>query len=323
MDNLPALGRGVADLLLPTYKLYGDILRQSENEAKIQSVNYQTFSYGSNDRHKLDLYTPSSSAPMPTDGKSRPVLIFVYGGGFVNGDKILPGIPGGVVYKNLGYFFAEKFGFETVIMDYLLLKHGAKLPSGAKDVDRVLEWVQDRFGNNEKDERKIFLMGNSAGGVHVATWLFGEWFRHRRENLSEGIGGIRLGGIVILGAPFSWSTSTGGLLTTLERYYGSKRDVEINEPMELMKKATESSLGEDLRAWPPLMVLVSELDPEDMMIQTAKDFIGEWKSRGGTVDFDILKGHNHISPPLALGTGIERDELWGFEIGRWISVLNC
>jgi hypothetical protein len=90
-------------------------------------------------------------------------------------------VPGGVVYKNFGYFFAEKFGFETVVMDCLLLKHGAKLPSGAEDIDGVLEWVHGRFGQNVKNEREIFLIGNSAGGVYISTWLFGEWFRQRRE----------------------------------------------------------------------------------------------------------------------------------------------
>ena len=322
MDNLSNLGRGVSDVLQPTYQIYGDILRQPENKAKIQSANCETFSYGSHDRHKLDLYRPSLSAPKPARGKSRPVLIFVCGGGFVHGDRILSEVPGGIVYKNLGYFFAEKFGFETVVMEYLLLKHGAKLPSGAEDIDSILEWVQSRFGKNEKNERKIFLMGNSAGGVHVATWLFGEWFRQRREMLSEGMGSIRLGGIVLLGAPFNWNASSGELLTVLASYYGSQKDIKVNEPMELMKRATEGDIGRDMQKWPRLMVLVSELDPEDMMIQSAKDFVEEWKYRGGKADFEILKGHNHISPPLALGTGLEREELWGFEVGRWISVLN-
>jgi hypothetical protein len=166
-------------------------------------------------------------------------------------------------------------------MDYLLLKHGAKLPSGAEDIDGVLEWVQGRFGQNVKNEREIFLMGNSAGGMHISTWLFGEWFRQRRESLSEGMGSIRLGGIVLLGAPLNWNASTGELLTVLAGYYGSEKEVKVNEPMELMKRATERDIGRDMQKCPRLMALVSELDPEDMMIQSAKEFVEEWKYRGG------------------------------------------
>jgi hypothetical protein len=48
-----------------------------------------------------------------------------------------------------------------------------------------------------------------------------------------------------------------------------------------MKRATERDIGRDMQKWPRLMALVSELDPEDMMIQSAKEFVEEWKYRGG------------------------------------------
>jgi hypothetical protein len=78
---------------------------------------------------------------------------------------------------------------------------------------------------------------------------------------------------VLLGAPFNWNASTGELLTVLAGYYGSEKEVKVNEPMELMKRATERDIGRDMQKWPRLMVLVSELDPEDMMIRSERTLL--------------------------------------------------
>jgi len=64
-------------------------------------------------------------------------------------------------------------------------------------------------------------------------------------------------------------------------------------------------------------VLDSELDPEEILT-AGKDFVQELrKVEGVEVEYRSLKGHNHINPPLALGTGIESEEAWGYGVGTW------
>ena len=205
MDTIFPIGRDIISSFGPTFQAYGDLLHRPENASKIQAVKRETFSYGSHERQKLDLYTPSELAPEPTLNKLHPIVVFVYGGAFVSGDRILDTIPDDLAYKNLGYFFAEQLGFDTIVMDYNLLNLGAKFPSGGEDVGVVIDWVESRFGscsNLSDGKRGIFILGNSAGAVHVSTWLFGKQFGARRDAFLCGDKGVKLTGVVMLGCPF-------------------------------------------------------------------------------------------------------------------------
>ena len=66
--------------------------------------------YGAADRNLLDVFMPATASP------SRPVLIFVHGGGFTAGNKRGPGSP---FYDNI-MLWAVKNGFVGVNMTYRL-----------------------------------------------------------------------------------------------------------------------------------------------------------------------------------------------------------
>jgi acetyl esterase/lipase len=105
---------------------------------------------------------------------------------------------GDLVFRNLGHFFAEKLSFETIVMEYRLLSHGARYPSGGDDVALVMDWIADRFkfcGTN------VFLIGNSAGAVHVATYLFEQRFSEKRKSFVNWQNGVKLSGAVLLSCP--------------------------------------------------------------------------------------------------------------------------
>ena len=99
----------------------------------------------------------------------------------------------------------------------------------------------------------------------------------------------------------------------LNIYYGGEREAKDSEPTVLMERADLRKTGE-VRSWPQLLIAVSELDPEDM-IEMGKEFAKLWHDKGAFME---LKGHNHLSPPLSLGTAVEREEAWGFEVGTWM-----
>lgn len=321
MDKIRPFGRGIVEVIEPTFRVYGDLLRQPANAAAIHAAKVQTFAYGAHDRQKLDIYTPSSNAPKPRAGKPRPILMFAYGGGFISGDKVMAAIPGEVAYTNLGYFFAEKLGFETIVMDYRLLSHGAKYPSGGDDVGGVMDWVEARYGSDAtgyNGERELFMMGNSAGAVHVLTWLFAQHFIAGRNILFSGDHGVRLNGVVLLGCPLRWDVN-GSMKNMLATYYGGTIEAKAAEPTALMERATGGIHAQKIRKWPRMLTVASELDPEDHMLIPGKEFARMWRERGGRGKFLELKGHNHLSPPLSLGTGIEREEAWGCEVAAWMT----
>lgn len=139
MDQLPPFGREVKDLIMPTLKVYEALLLK--NADSIRSVPKQTHQYGPTQRQQLDVYLP----PTPSLKHGRqPVLMFLYGGGFIHGNKILPGYAEELCYANIASFFARSYGYTVVIVDYRLVNsHDAKFPSGGEDVALAVDWVAE------------------------------------------------------------------------------------------------------------------------------------------------------------------------------------
>ena len=116
--------------------------------------------YGPADRNLLDVFMPETAAP------ARPVLIFIHGGGFVAGNKRTPGSP---FYDNV-MLWAVNNGFVGVNATYRLAPQ-SPYPAGAEDLAAVVAWVADKIGERGGDPARIYLMGHSAGAVHVANYV--------------------------------------------------------------------------------------------------------------------------------------------------------
>ncbi len=313
MEVIASLGDGIAEIVGPTFEAYGEILQRAENKAAIKSVQKETHSYGPHERHKLDQYIPPSKAPTHPEG-GRPVLVFTYGGAFVMGDRTLDAVKGELVYANLASFFASTFGFETFVVDYRLLSHGAKYPTGGEDIGLALKWIQGKYASSPP--RKMYILANSAGAVHVATWLFDSRFDHERDQLQKGASAARLSRVVLLGCPLRLDYN-GGMHQMLESYYGNEGNTKTWEPTSLMLTASDEPRRNETASLPPILVAISEWDP-DFIRNPANEFLKLLKQRGGRGDLLDIKGHNHISPPLSLGTGVAAEEEWGRLVGAWL-----
>ncbi|KAI3327535.1 alpha/beta-hydrolase [Xylariaceae sp. AK1471] len=307
MDQLPTFGRGVNEVLLPTFGAYEGLLKAKE--ADIRSVRRETHSYGPNARHVLDVYLPDRQ-PSTTP---KTVLVFLHGGGFFAGGRVNEAYVGGLIFTNIGRYFTSKFGVTVVVPDYRLLAHGARYPSGGEDVKLVVDWVKGSLAGREGYETiNLALLGNSAGGVHVATFLLDPAFEAAREEIliqgGEEAGGVRFQGVIFLGTPFHWADDHDEKI----REYLGEETVFENSPIGKLQAA-----GSDLRL-PNMKVLIllSEFDPQ-LLFETAEEFKQMWQ--GEPVEIQVLKGHNHISPQLGLGTGIEREEAWGEQVAEFLS----
>jgi hypothetical protein len=355
MDQLPSFGKAISQIILPTFKAYAPLL--SRNSETIKSTRRETFPYGPHPRQQLDVYTPSRSSlsspspspslsspspptstadrktPLPVTTNPNSVFIFLYGGGFVNGAKILPGYPKpesgqdgqdgqGLVYANLGHFFAENLGIKTVVIDYRLISHGAEFPSGAQDLELAIEWVVDNLNLNsshddddddDDDEHAppppsppldLYIMGNSAGGVHLATYLLAPDFAESRCRLlptpspaleaSSGSSAradgsstdikskahqARLKGVIFLSVPFHFDHAHPERKSTLATYYGSHDDdVPSKAPLGLLRASRKSdgSIIKPLQQDVSVLVLKGSLDPEDEILGPIADFVDEW-----------------------------------------------
>lgn len=136
-----------------------DIYRPLVQQANKQGVEVtRDLGYGLDPRQCLDVFAP-------VDGSDRPVLVFVHGGAFTRGSKSIDG----EIYDNVLHWFA-RHGFVGVNVEYRLAP-AAQFPSGAVDVSRAVAWVAENVGRYGGNPNKLVLMGHSAGGCHVASYL--------------------------------------------------------------------------------------------------------------------------------------------------------
>jgi acetyl esterase/lipase len=109
--------------------------------------------YAQGARHSLDIYAPEGRVPAP-------VVVFIYGGGWKDGDK--------AQYKFVAASLAER-GFLTVVPDYRLFPV-VRFPAFVQDAAAAVAWTKANIAAYGGDPSRIFLMGHSAG-AHIAALL--------------------------------------------------------------------------------------------------------------------------------------------------------
>lgn len=308
------IGQEIFAVLGPTIQTFLPLL--AANKASIQSVPRRTTSYGTHPRQQLDIYASTTTSP-----STSPILLFFYGGGLIFGDKILDNVPDGLVYANLGAFFAQR-GITTIVVDYRRVKNpqnggeDAVFPSGGADVAAALKWLE---GFTDGDTSKVFIAGNSAGGLHVSTFLLEPSFQEQRTALAGG-GKVTLRGAVGIAVPWNFGEAAPGRTAMLDSYYGSVEKAHELCPYGLLAAATKSGRSKKELGIPPLVALLGEYDPEDEIALPTRQFVDlankNWGEEG--VKLKAIEGHNHISPPWTLMTGDTKGEKWGEELAEWI-----
>lgn len=226
--------------------------------------------YGPDERNLLDVFSPESA------GGSRPVLMYVHGGGFVGGTKHAPGSP---FYDNI-HLWAVRHGMVGVNMTYRLAP-AAKWPAGAEDVGRAVAWVHQDIAKYGGDPARIYIMGNSAGATHVADYL-AQAAEHRLP-ATPVAGAILLSGIYDL---------TRFDPAGLKVYYGD--NVE--------GYAGRSPIHGLLASRVPLIVSTAELDPVPFERQAHELRDALCKSARGCQSFLVLAKHNHLTQVQSINT---------------------
>ena len=110
-------------------------------------------SFGPDPRHKLDVYVPASKS-----AESLPVVIFFYGGGWVDGNR--------GDYAFAGRAFAAQ-GFVAVVADYRLVPQ-VRFPAFNQDGALAVKWVRDNIARFGGDPARIAVSGHSAGAYIAA-----------------------------------------------------------------------------------------------------------------------------------------------------------
>lgn len=115
--------------------------------------------YGPHVRQVVDIFRAENVM-------NAPVAVFVHGGAFIRGDKRA----NQYIYDNVLYWFARQ-GYLGINVEYRLAPEAA-YPGGADDVASVMDWLSKYVTSYGGDPARLFLIGHSAGGTHVASYAY-------------------------------------------------------------------------------------------------------------------------------------------------------
>ena len=151
----------VAPLVDPTTSV------QDESEF----VFHHDWGYTSEDCLRLNIWTPGIN-----DGKKRPVMFWIHGGGFTAGSsQELPSYDGENLARK-GDVVVVSINHRLNILGFLdLSAYGEKYKHSANvsmlDIRAALEWVRDNIANFGGDPGNVTIFGQSGGGAKVNTLM--------------------------------------------------------------------------------------------------------------------------------------------------------
>ena len=231
--------------------------------------------YGPHARQILDLFVPQ-------DAKNCDLAVFVHGGAFLRGNKSV----NGEIYDNFCYWMARQ-GIAVANLEYRLSSE-APYPAGGHDVRCAVQWCVENVAQYGANATRIFLVGHSAGGTHVGTYLTDPVMG--QAPATNVIGAVLISGRLRADAQPDNPNAAG-----VRSYFGDNESrYEERSPIS---HAHRTSL--------PFLVAVAEFENPYLDVYGFEFASRCAVARGRAVDFVRLLGHNHTSMMAHFNSGEE------------------
>ncbi|MDO9436547.1 alpha/beta hydrolase [Hydrogenophaga sp.] len=264
-----ALGVGFdADILHATRAIYRPLLDTTPVR------EHHELRYGGHARQVLDLFLP-----VDVTRPSRALLVFVHGGGFTGGAKN----EDGAFHLNVGRFFA-RHGLATAVINYRLAP-ASPWPAAVHDVRDAVGWLREGNADAQLGAQAaslpLFVLGQSAGACHTASWLFDD--RTRGEPLGAVAGVMLMSG---------YYRATAPMAPHVRAYFGDREDqYETRSPLTHVRALDT-----------PVWLSVAELDPGAIAARTFELAARLALCNGAAPHCVWFAGHNHVSTVSSLGS---------------------
>ena len=227
--------------------------------------------YGTHERQVLDVYSPANP-------KGAPVVVFVHGGAFTDGEKDRSP----EVYSNVSIWFA-RHGIVGINMEYRSAP-SAPYPAGTEDVKLACQWVEKNATALGVDMKRLFVFGHSAGAAHSAAYAYG-------AEGSEG-GPKVAGSIVVSGRVRADNLATNPNARKVEAYYGT--DSSLFEERSALHLSGKDSV--------PTFIAIAEYENPLLDVYCLELAHRLGTANGKAPRFMQLWGHNHTSIIAHLNT---------------------
>ena len=222
--------------------------------------------YGPHERHRLDVFAP------PVPAGPAPAVIFVHGGGFTDGHRNRTP----EIYANVCRYFA-RHGMIGINIGYRLAPE-SMFPGGTEDIAAAVGWTHANAARFGIDPARIFLMGHSAGGGHVASYAYDRRFR-------PADGRFIAGALLISSRVRADNAPDNTNARRVEAYYGT--DASVFDDVSGVSHVDADA--------PPSFVAWSEFENKLIDVYSAELVHRLAQLRRRTPPMLYLPGHNHTS----------------------------
>ena len=302
--QLVAIGRGVCTQ--ETAPLYQPLHAKPPYHGVSIARDIST---GSDPKNVVDVFAPEQG------GGSRPVLIYVPGG---PGNKRLVVPNNDVFYDNIP-LWAVKNGMVGVLMQR---RPGNAWDDPAKDIARVVQWVDQNVARYKGDPGRVFLWAQSAGNVPTGTYVGHPEF--------YGPKGVGLKGVIFMSpatfnilpavAPRTGPNPPCGPVTgsTPAAAQAPAAGGAPATPPDAATQLARSNLPGLVNSKVPFLISTAELDPPGIIAfaETLKDQLCK---AGRCPTYLVFKDHSHISEVMSPNTA--DDSVTG-PILKWITSIK-
>jgi len=240
------------------------------NDARNKLDNHLNINYAlDNDpKHTLDIY-------FPREAKNAPVLVFIHGGGFIEGDK-----------DDYGYV-ALPFSTRnviTVVPSYRLAPK-YKYPAQINDIRDLLAWVYHNIGTMGGDPKRIYLSGHSAGAIISASVALDPSWAILRDLPVDVVKGCFL-----ISAWYDLRKIKAKQMGVYVDAYVAPSFVEAASPISNITRPPTNNL----------IAVGTKSNPESLLLEPSQNLVEKISAKGVRAKLLVLEGMSHADTALLL-----------------------
>jgi acetyl esterase/lipase len=282
LDMGPVWARDVQGHREIVFAAYAPLLARAP---KADAEVVRDLAYGAHPRQVVDVYRPAG-------GSGLPVVLFVHGGAFVRGEK--DSTP--EIYANVCHYFA-RHGHVAINVEYRLATD-APYPGGAQDIAASVAWARANAARFGGDPARMFVIGHSAGGTHVASYAFD-------PALGGDLSGVR--GLILISARLRADVHPDNPNAQAVRaYFGD--DASLYDARSPVTHAGSSAV--------PMQIAVAEFENPWLDVYGAELAHRVGAARGRAPEYLWMPAHNHISIIAHINT---EEDVLGAAMRRFVA----
>jgi acetyl esterase/lipase len=223
--------------------------------------------YGSNPRHKLDIYRPQNVRGV------APVIMFFLGGNWTTGER--------ANYAFVGRALASR-GYVVVIPDYRLYPE-VRYPDFLDDAARAVAWTAREIERYGGDPTRMFVMGHSAGAYNAAMMA-----ADPRYLAQQGMQASALRGWIGLAGPYDFIPIENPTTRPVFHFPDTPPD---SQPINHVGKDT-----------PPALLIAARADTLVNPVRNTGHMAGKLRAQGVPVTELYFDGVSHTTLVASLAT---------------------